>query len=74
MFKGPLRARNEEEKCSYLLLWVGEKGRDVYHTWTLTADDAKKLKTYYTISILSTLLPKQILSMQDTYSMRNGKG
>lgn len=35
------------EKCSYLLLWVEEKGPDVYHTWTLTADDAKKLKTCY---------------------------
>ena len=47
MFSGPLRGKTEEEKCSYLLLWIGEKGRDVYNTWTLGADDAKKLSTYY---------------------------
>ena len=33
---------------SYLLLWVGDKGRDIRHTWTdITADDAKKLDTFY---------------------------
>ncbi|KAK9539545.1 hypothetical protein VZT92_004644 [Zoarces viviparus] len=47
MFSGPLRAKEEEEKCSYLLLWIGEKGRDVYNTWTLTADERKVLQTYY---------------------------
>lgn len=47
MFSGPLKGKTEEEKCSYLLLWIGEKGRDVYNTWTLGADDAKKLSTYY---------------------------
>uniref|UniRef100_A0A3P9K9H2 Gypsy retrotransposon integrase-like protein 1 n=1 Tax=Oryzias latipes TaxID=8090 RepID=A0A3P9K9H2_ORYLA len=47
MFTGPLREKDEADKCSYLLLWVGEKGRDVYNTWNLTADEAKKLQTYY---------------------------
>ena len=48
MFSGPLKAKTEEEKVSYLLLWVGDKGRDIRHTWTdLTADDAKKLDTFY---------------------------
>lgn len=47
MFAGPLCDKNEKEKCSYLLLWIGEKGRDVYNTWTLTADETKMLKTYY---------------------------
>ena len=47
MFSGPLSAKGEEVKCSYLLLWIGEKGRDVYNTWTLTADERKVLKTYY---------------------------
>lgn len=45
MFSGPLRSKREEEKCSYLLLWVGEKGRNVLNTWTLTADEEKLLKT-----------------------------
>lgn len=47
MFTGPLREKEEADKCSYLLLWIGEKGRDVYNTWTLSADEAKMLKTYY---------------------------
>ncbi|KAL1268833.1 hypothetical protein QQF64_034196 [Cirrhinus molitorella] len=47
MFKGPLHKKSEEEHCSYLLLWVGEKGRDIYNTWTLTEANAKLLNTYY---------------------------
>ena len=47
MFGGPLKKKDEEEKCNYLMLWVGEKGRNIYSTWTLTADSKKLLKTYY---------------------------
>ena len=36
----------EGEKCSYLLIWVGEKGRDIYNTWTdFTDENQNKLKT-----------------------------
>ena len=32
---------------SYLLLWVGEEGRQIYKSWTgISEADAKKLKTY----------------------------
>ena len=34
-----------EDKCSYLLLWIGDKGRDIFNTWTLTEAEAKLLKT-----------------------------
>lgn len=47
MFSGPLRSKSQVEKCSYLLLWAGEKGRDIYNSWTLTDEAAKLLKTYY---------------------------
>ncbi|KAL1276716.1 hypothetical protein QQF64_036339 [Cirrhinus molitorella] len=47
MFKGPLHEKSEEEHCSYLLLWIGERGRDIYNTWTLTEANAKLLNTYY---------------------------
>ena len=47
MFSGPLSSKKEEERCSYLLLWIGEKGRDIFNTWTLTVDEAKLLKSYY---------------------------
>ena len=30
------------------MLWVGDKGRDIYSKWELGADEAKKLNTYYT--------------------------
>jgi len=47
MFTGPLRQKTEAEKCSFLLLWIGDKGRDINNTWAITEDDAKLLKTYY---------------------------
>lgn len=48
MFNGPLKEKSEEEKCNYLMIWVGEKGRDVYSTWHITNEEKKKLETYYT--------------------------
>ena len=47
VFTGPLNGKTEQEKISYLLIWVGDKGRDVYNTWVLPSEDAKKLETYY---------------------------
>ncbi|MCG7879449.1 MAG: RNase H-like domain-containing protein, partial [Candidatus Thiodiazotropha endolucinida] len=47
VFNGPLKAKTEEVKCTYLLLWVGEKGRDIYNTWVMDDDDKKKLKPHY---------------------------
>lgn len=47
MFSGPLKGKEEPEKCSFLMLWVGEKGRNIYSTWALSAEDAKALKSYF---------------------------
>ena len=48
MSSGPLQSKTEEEKISYLLLWVGDKGKDIRHVWKdISADDAKKLDTFY---------------------------
>ena len=47
MFKGPLKSKSEEEKCNYLMIWVGNKGREVYSTWNLSADDKKDLEKLY---------------------------
>lgn len=47
MFTGLLQSKNQAERCSYLLLWVGEKGRDIFNTWAVTEDAAKELMTYY---------------------------
>jgi hypothetical protein len=33
MFDGPLSEKNQRQRVSYLLLWVGERGRDIYSTF-----------------------------------------
>ena len=48
IFGGPLKGKSEEEKCNYLMLWVGDVGRNVHSTWTLTAEESKKLDSYFT--------------------------
>lgn len=47
IFAGPLKDKDEATQCTYLLLWVGDKGRDIFNTWGLSDDDQKKLKCYY---------------------------
>ncbi len=47
MFTGPLNQKTEGQKCSFLLLWIRDKGRDISNTWTIAEDDAELLKTYY---------------------------
>ena len=34
MLSGPLKSHQEADYCSYLLIWVGRKGRDIYNTWS----------------------------------------
>ena len=43
-FSGPLRDKSEEEQVSYLLIW---SGIELVSTWSLTADEKKKLSTYW---------------------------
>ena len=43
IFKGALADKTEEIHVTYLLLWVGEKGREIYNTLTLTNDERKKV-------------------------------
>ena len=47
MFGGPLKSKSEEEKCNYLMLWAGEKGRSIYSTWNLTVDQKKLLEEHF---------------------------
>ena len=47
IFTGPLKEKAEEEKVSYLLLWVGDKGRYIYNTFpAFSAEEKKKLKPH----------------------------
>ena len=48
MFTGTLKSKREQEKSSYLLIWVGQKGRNIYNTRSdISDDDRKKFGTYY---------------------------
>ena len=40
---GPYTSKSEKEKASYLLLWIGRQGIDIYKSWTFT-DEADKYK------------------------------
>ena len=46
-FSGPLKEKNEQEKVSYLLVWTGDEGIELASTWSLNADQKKKLDTYW---------------------------
>ena len=48
IFSGPLKSRSEAEKCSHLLTWVGQKGRDIHNTWSnIPEENRGKLNTYH---------------------------
>lgn len=47
IFGGPLAEKPEKQKIRYLLLWAGDKGRDVFNTWTLTEEEGKSLETHF---------------------------
>ena len=48
VFAGPLSDKEEEVQCKYLLLWVGDRGREIYNTWNLSAENQKVLNTFCT--------------------------
>ena len=48
LLDGPLKSRDSTQKCKYVLLWSGDHGLDLFNTWTLTTDQQKDLKEYWT--------------------------
>ena len=44
---GPLKEKEELTKINYLLIWIGDKGPDVYNTWKLTEDEKKSLEAHF---------------------------
>ena len=39
--------KGKVRRISFLLIWSGDEGRELASTWTLTADEKKKLSTYW---------------------------
>ena len=47
MFTAPLSEKKTGAvKCSYLLIWAGEKGRDIFNAWALTVNETDNLEAY----------------------------
>jgi hypothetical protein len=46
MFAGPLSGKTEKIMCAYLLIWVGDKGREIFNTFSESEKD--KLEPYMT--------------------------
>ena len=42
MFSSTLKNTNDKEKVSYILLWSGEKGLDIFNSWTFTKEEDKR--------------------------------
>jgi transposase InsO family protein len=64
VFQGPLVKANEAEKCAYLLIWVGEKGRQIFNSWNLQNGDEKKF------DILSTKFKEHTSPRKNTVFAR----
>ena len=43
LFDGPLKARTNEQRCRYVLLWTGDYGLDLFITWNLSSKQQNKL-------------------------------
>ena len=47
MFQGPLTKAKEEERAAYILIWVGETGRDICNSWDITDAEKKSPATLF---------------------------
>ena len=63
------KPKSEELKCSYLMAWVGDKGREKYSTWELEAEEATKL-SQHVFQYEAQVKPNRIECLQGTSSTR----
>ena len=47
IFDGPLADKDETVKVQYLMLWVGDDGRNISEGWGLAVDDKKLLAPHW---------------------------
>lgn len=45
MFKKPPKHAIQEEQCAYVLIWVGNAGRDIFNSWGLMEEDSRNIDT-----------------------------
>ena len=57
IFSGPLNKKNEKEKATYILLWIGEEGLKIFNSFELSEEDKAKPDTIFD-SFTTCLEPK----------------
>ncbi|XP_065568928.1 uncharacterized protein LOC136032586 [Artemia franciscana] len=43
MLIGPLAEKTEKSQCAYLLIWMGEKGQEIFNTFEMEKSEANKI-------------------------------
>ena len=46
IFAGPFGEKTDEEKATYILIWVGQEGLKMFNSWNLSIADSKSLNAY----------------------------
>ena len=57
IFDGPLKAKEDKVKATYMLLWICEEGRKIFNSFDLTADEKAKPDVIFDKSV-TDLEPK----------------
>ena len=47
MLQGPLAEKEEKQQYGYFLLYLGQGGRDIYNTWTITEAEQDKIQVLF---------------------------
>ena len=75
MFSSVLKDADDEEKASYILLWSGEKGLDIYNSWTFRKEEDRKKPAIIFERFENQLEPKTSHRIHRyTQGMRQGQG
>ena len=72
LFEGPLKPQAPEQKCSYLLLWSGDYRLDLYNMWSLTTEQKKDIKEYWSKRFEEHIKP-QANNILNRYYLRDLK-
>ena len=65
IFDGPFANKTEKEKVTYLLLWIGSHGRDIYVGWTWNTPEEK-----FRLQIILERFQRHIEPQADSYLAR----
>ena len=69
IFEGPLEGVDQKKQVRHLLLWVGDKGLEIYNTTTWAADDYKD-KTEPVLNALENYTKPQSNQILSRYQLR----